>query len=299
MSERSSWRAFGVSDCVRKMKNATTSTEASLFSHCRSARTSLVGRPATWSTRTRSRATLNVRSRRSFSGIGVAGRRRDRDLEDARARAIERDREVDGALAVLEVREAGGEQRRRAVLAELARGDRELVARQTACAADLHLERQRNVRDGGARGGDATHARVGRRHPTVVATVWIGHLQIASERLELLLRGVLARDRRADRRTRRRSPAVAPRPMRPSARSAVVRSLRGALRRRVEDSPGFVPPSPSRAGSRGAVAEAEHVEARVLRLLRDLADRCVAHVGARRLAVLRQRHRARQRPRAR
>ena len=54
---------------VRKMKKATMSSEASLFSHIRSSRTSLVGRPATWRTRTRSRATLNVRRRRSFSGI--------------------------------------------------------------------------------------------------------------------------------------------------------------------------------------------------------------------------------------
>ena len=32
---------------VRRMKKATTSTDASLFSHWRSARTSFVGRPAT------------------------------------------------------------------------------------------------------------------------------------------------------------------------------------------------------------------------------------------------------------
>ena len=46
-------------------------------------------------------------------------------------------RELDRALAVLHVREARREQRRRPALEELARADRELVARETAVAADL------------------------------------------------------------------------------------------------------------------------------------------------------------------
>ncbi len=69
MSASSSCVAFTLSVGVRKMKKATRSIDASPFRYWRSARTSLVGRPATWSTRTRSRVTLNATRRRSFSGM--------------------------------------------------------------------------------------------------------------------------------------------------------------------------------------------------------------------------------------
>ena len=94
----------------------------------------------------------------------VARRRLDRDLDQARARAIEGHREAEGRRSVLELREPRREERGRRAVEELADADRDRLAREPV-AADLHRERERLVRDRGAGGLHRADARVARRTP--------------------------------------------------------------------------------------------------------------------------------------
>ena len=77
------------------------------------------------------------------------------------------------ALAVVDVNDARGEQRRGPVVAQLARGDRELVAREPAGASHLDAQRKRHVRDGRPGRAHPADARVGGPE-RVVAIVSIG-----------------------------------------------------------------------------------------------------------------------------
>jgi len=122
----------------------------------------------------------------------VARRWGDRDLDDAGAGPLERDGEIDRSLAVLEMRQAAGQQGGGPVFSKLACGDGELVAREASAATDLDAQRQRHVGNRGARRRDTTHARIGgafaRRRDGVDRD-----LELTRERAEVLRRRVLHR----------------------------------------------------------------------------------------------------------
>ncbi len=88
--------------------------------------------------------------------------RLDGHFDDTGAGAIERDGELDRGGAMLEVGNARREQRGGSPLDELARAHREILAGEPSVAADLDRERQRLMRDRGARGPNAADARVRR-----------------------------------------------------------------------------------------------------------------------------------------
>jgi hypothetical protein len=93
----------------------------------------------------------------------VAARGLDADLDDARAGAVERDRQLHRGLAVPNLCLAARELRGRLSAPELPHHHGHLVAREATRAADHDPERERLMRDGRARSPDVADAGVRRR----------------------------------------------------------------------------------------------------------------------------------------
>lgn len=93
----------------------------------------------------------------------VAGRRLDRDLDEARAGAVERHRQIEQRRPVLDPRHPRREQGGGRAVEQLADRHRQRVARQAAGAPDLDRDGKRLVRDRGARRTDGAHAGVAQR----------------------------------------------------------------------------------------------------------------------------------------
>ena len=211
-----------------------------------------------------------------------------RDLDDARARALERDREIDGALAVLrrgptpDARSAGGPSSRSSRAVTVSSSHASPPAQPTstrsgsgtcATAAPAALTRRMLASAGTSR---------------VVAMAWMGTAQRVAERAQASPPTRPPADRRAGRRTRRRSPPGAPRARR-RARAAPRRD-RCAAR-----APTRRPPSKRPAAARAARRRSRGRRgARSVALFCERGDGLVARRAPRPPVVAGERHRSRR-----